>query len=300
MASLSRCKVRSAYKLLLSGWSAIAASVVLAQPGVSPHDSNANGAYVPTMTFEVASIRQSPPPADSYTVSASFSPHSSSFRATYLNVATLLAFAYNVRGDQIQGLPDWPAMFNVQAKSDNDIDQRLAQLTQDQENMEHQHMLQTLLADRFKLKIHWETRQGPTYDLVVAKKGPKMQLAKGESASAEEQKVWGDRPIPSLYQRGDSRVGFDFVAHGCSMSDLAETLAAQFSRPVVDRTGLKGKYDFTLQYQDARLSERGADDLNPTPTLDMAIQDQLGLKLEPAKGPIQFLVIDHIEKPSEN
>ena len=251
------------------------------------------------MTFEVASIRQSPP-ADSYTVSGSFSPHSSFFRATNLNVANLLAFAYDVRWDQIQGLPDWPAMFNVQAKSDNAVDQRLAQLTKDQVKMEQQHMLQTLLVDRFKLKIRWETRRGPTYDLVVAKKGPKMQLAKGDPPAAEEQKVWGDRPIPRLYQRGDSRVGFEFVAHGCSMSDLADTLARQFSRPVVDRTGLKGKYDFALHYQDARLSDRSADDLNPTPPLDMAIQDQLGLKLEPAKGPIQILVIDHIETPSEN
>jgi uncharacterized protein (TIGR03435 family) len=254
------------------------------------------------MTFEVASIpsiRQSPP-ADSYIVSGSFSPHSSSFRATNLNVANLLAIAYDVRWDQIQGSPDWPAMFNVQAKSDSAADQRLAQLTKDQEKMEQQHMLQTLLADRFKLKIHWETRQGPTYDLVVAKKGPKMQLVKGDPPSAEEQKVWGDRPIPPLYQRGDSRVGFDFVAHGCSMNDLAETLARQFSRPVVDKTGLKGKYDFTLHYHDARLSDRSADDQDPTPPLDMAIQDQLGLKLEPAKGPIQLLVIDHIEKPSEN
>jgi uncharacterized protein (TIGR03435 family) len=84
------------------------------------------------------------------------------------------------------------------------------------------------------------------------------------------------------------------------MNDLAETLARQFSRPVVDKTGLKGKYDFTLHYHDARLSDRSADDQDPTPPLDMAIQDQLGLKLEPAKGPIQLLVIDHIEKPSEN
>jgi uncharacterized protein (TIGR03435 family) len=299
MASLSRCRVRSAYKLLFSGWLAIAASVVLAQPGVSPHDSNASGAYVPTMTFEVASIRQSPP-ADSYVVGGSFSPHSSSFRATNFNVANLLAIAYDVRWDQILGLPNWLAMFNVQAKSDSAADQRLAQLSKDQEKMEQQHMLQTLFADRFKLKIHWETRQGPTYDLVVAKKGPKMQLMKGDPSSAEERKVWGDRPIPPLYQRGDSRVGFNFVAHGCSMNELGETLAGQFGHPVVDKTGLKGKYDFTVHYHDTRLSDRTADDQDPTPPLDMAIQDQLRLKLEPSKGPIQLLVIDHIEKPSEN
>jgi uncharacterized protein (TIGR03435 family) len=299
MASLSRCKVRSAYKMLLCGWMVIALPVAFAPAGAGTHDAKANGDYVPTMTFDVASIRQSPP-ADSYIVGGSFSPHSSFFRATNLNVANLLAIAYDVRKDQIQGLSDWPAMFNVQAKSDSAADQRLAQLTKDQEKMEQQHMLQTLLADRFKLKIHWETRQGPTYDLVVAKKVPKMQLAKGDPPSAEEQKLWGDRPIPPLYQRGDSRVAFDFVAHGCSLNDLAETLAGQFGRPVADKTGLKGKDDFTLHYHDTRLSDRSPDDQDPTPPLDRAIQDQLGLKLEPAKGPTQLLAIDHIEKPSEN
>jgi uncharacterized protein (TIGR03435 family) len=299
MGGLSKCGAISAYRLLLLGWLGISASVVLAQLGVSAQEPNANRAYTPTMTFEVASIHQSPP-ADSYLVGGSFSAHSSAFRATNFEVADLLAVAYDVRRDEIQGLPDWRAMFTVQAKSDSAVDKRLAQLTKDQEEMEQQHMVQALLADRFKLKIHWETQQGPTYDLVVGKKGPKMQPAKGDPPSAEEVKEWGDRPIPPLYQRGGSRDGFEFVARACSMTDLAETLAGQFSRPVVDRTGLKGKYDFTLHYLDAHLSDRSADDQNPTPTLDMAIQDQLGLKLSPAKGPIKLLVIDHIEKPSEN
>ena len=86
-------------------------------------------------------------------------------------------------------------------------------------------MLQMLLVDRFKLKTHWEARQGPTYNLVVAKRGPKMRPAKGTPPSAEEQQEWGEQPIPAIYQRGDSSVGFEFVAHECPMNNLAETLA---------------------------------------------------------------------------
>jgi hypothetical protein len=102
--------------------------------------------------------------------------------------------------------------------------------------------------------------------LVVSKNGPKMHEAKSEPPSPEEIRAWGDKPFPHLYQQGDSRVGFDFIAHD----------------------------------HGTRLSDRSADDMDPVPPLETAIQNQLGLKLEPAKGSVQFLVIDHIEKPSEN
>lgn len=191
-------------------------------------------------------------------------------------------------------------MFNIQAKSDSAADARLEKLSKDQERLEQQHMLQALLTDRFKLKVHWEVREGLTYDLVVSKNGPKIREAKGEPPSPEDMKTWGDKPIPRLYQRGDSRVGFDFIAHGCSMDDITAMLAGQFGHPVSDKTGLTSKYDFTLRYHGTRLSDRSADDMDPVQPLDVAIQDQLGLKLEPAKGPVQLLVIDHIEKPSKN
>jgi uncharacterized protein (TIGR03435 family) len=279
-----------------------AASVAFAQVGTNPVGADATTAtevYVPTLTFEVASIRQSSE-ADSYLVGGSFSPHSSSLRVTNFNPMNLLSMAYGVRWDQISGLPNWDAMFNIQAKSDSAADERLAKLNKDQEKLEQQHMMQALLADRFKLKIHWETREGPTYNLVVSKNGSKMREAKGESPNPEEIKVWGDKPIPHLYQQGDSQAGYDFTGHGCSMDDIADMLAGQFGHPVSDKTGLTGKYDFKLRYHGIRLSDRSADDMDPVPPLDTAIQDQLGLKLEPAKGPVQFLVIDHIEKPSEN
>jgi uncharacterized protein (TIGR03435 family) len=287
--------------MLASGWIAVSVPVAFAQVGAKSDTgvTTATEVYVPTLTFDVASIRQSAE-ADSYLVSGSFSPHSSSLRVTNFDAINLLVMAYGVRWDQISGLPDWQTMFNVQAKSDSAADERLAKLSKDEERLEQQHMMQVLLADRFKLKVHWETRQGPTYNLVVSTNGPKMHEAKGEPPSHEEIKAWGGKPIPHLYQQGDSLVGFDFIAHGCSMDDITDMLAGQFGHPVSDKTGLTGKYDFKLRYHGARLSDRSADDLDPVPPLETAIQDQLGLKLEPAKGPVQFLVIDHIEKPSEN
>jgi len=288
--------------LLASVGTAIVTPLAFAQSGAQPDAKSVTSegkAYVPTLTFDVASVRESPP-ADSYALSASFLPHSSSLRIENYDIQNLLTFAFDVRWDQLSGLPAWRALFNIQAKSDSAADERLAKLNEKQEKLEQEHMLQALLADRFKLKVHWETREGETYNLVVSKKGPKMTAAKNEPPSAKELKAWGDEPIPPLYQKGSSGVGFDFIAHGCSIDDIAQMLASQFGHPVSDKTGLTGKYDFTLRYHGTRLSDRSADDMDPLPTLDRAIQDQLGLKLEPSRGPVQFLVIDHIEKPSEN
>jgi uncharacterized protein (TIGR03435 family) len=281
---------------------AVGVPIAFAQSGVSSdptRPATAIQTYVPTLTFDVASVRQSAE-ADSYTVSGSFLNHSSSFRATNLSTINLLALAFGVRGDQVLGMPDWRVMFDIQAKSDSAADERLAKLSKDQERLEQQHMMQVLLADRFKLRVHWETREGPTYDLVVSKKGPKLGEAKGEPPSPEQIRAWGDKPIPHLYQQGDGQVGYDYIGNGCSVEDIAAMLARQFGRPVSDKTGLTGKYDFTLRYHGTRLSDRSADDMDSVPPLDVAIQDQLGLKLEPAKGPVRFLVIDHIEKPSKN
>jgi uncharacterized protein (TIGR03435 family) len=261
----------------------------------------ANPEYKPTLTFDVASVRQSPM-ADSYMVVGGFAPHTSDLRVTNFTLWNLLNIAYGSgRYHRMVGVPDslGHAMFNIQAKADEAADEKLAKLSNQQQALEQQHMVQVLLAERFNLKAHWETKEGDVYNLVV-KNGSKLQDSKGAPPGADEVKNWGDRPVPPLYQRGDSRTGFDFVAHGCTMEMIVDLLAWQFSRPVIDKTGLGGKYDFTLRYFGTRESDRDAGDTNPLSPLEVAIQEQLGLKLEPAKGPIPTLVIDHIEMPSEN
>jgi len=288
-----------ACRLLFFGAGSIHSGIAVALAQSSGPVVASSQEYTPTMTFDVASVRQSPI-SDSYSVGGWFEPHSSSLRLTNFDINNLLASAYDVRWDQLSGVPAWREMFNIQAKADSAADERMARLSESQERLEQQHMLQGLLADRYKLKVHWEKREGPTYDLVLTKNGPKMRETKGEPSSPEERTAWGNHPVPPIYQQGDSRVGFDFIAHGCSMEEFAGEMAGQFGRSVSDKTGLKGKYDFKLRYHGTFLKDRSADDLDPVAPLDMAIQDQLGLKLVPAKGSVRVLVIDHLEKPSEN
>jgi uncharacterized protein (TIGR03435 family) len=236
-------------------------------------------------------------------VSGSF-PAPGSFRATNLSIENLLFTAYDTGGYyRISGVPDSMSrsMFNIEAKADDSTADKLAKLSREQQKQEQQHMLQALLADRFNLKIHWATTEGGVYNLVV-KNGSKLSESTGAPPTSEELSEFGADPIPALYQRGDSGSGFDFVAHACSIDDIVEMLEFQFNCPVIDKTGLHGKYDFVLRYYGTRMSDRDDDpsDNNPRPPLDQAIQDQLGLKVEQAKGPVRLLVIDHVEAPSDN
>jgi uncharacterized protein (TIGR03435 family) len=276
------------------------AQAAVATP-VAAAPSTATDTYVPTLTYDVASVRQSNPDVNAgFTIGGDMKPETGNVRILNFDLENLLSLAYGADRRRIVGLPHWtfPTMFNIEAKSDSEAQAKLATLTKEQQHMEQQHMLQALLADRFKLQAHWETRDGPTYNLVVAKPG-RMQESKGAPPSDAELKRFGDHPIPTLYQRKDDR-GFDFVAHGASMLEIVRVLQGQMGRPVTDKTGLTGKYDFVLKYNAATADQRKADDTDPTLPLDEAIQDELGLKLESTKGTMQVLVLDHIEKPTEN
>ena len=280
----------------------LCASVMCAQQPAAK--SSAQTGYVPSMTFDVASIRESnPDPATGYSVSFMNPAHSSLVRLANNDVSNLLAIAYGINRPQIVGLPDWAGrfgpFFNIEAKSDASVDERLAKLSDEQARLEKQHMFQVLLADRFQLKVHWETKEGPIYELVVAKNGPKLHSGGSISPTPAELESWGNRKIPPIYQSGSSRTGFDFIAHRCSMEALAETLTGQMGAPVVDKTGLTGTYDFDLKYL-GPTEHYGSDDPSMPRPLTEALPDQLGLKLQSAKGEKQFLVVDHIERPSAN
>jgi uncharacterized protein (TIGR03435 family) len=255
------------------------------------------------MTFDVASVRENKniDPNAGFRVSGQFVPHTTTFRANNWTIENLIGFAYGADMAQLVGVPKWtfPTMFVIEAKGDSEGDAKMAALTQEQQFAEQRHMLQALLAERFNLKTHWETKEGDVYHLVVAKGGPKLGKEGSMPLSEDELTRFGDRPVPPLYQKNDGR-GFDFLAHGCSMSQLVQTLTSQFGRPVSDETGLMGKYDFVLKYKGRWDRDRNPDDLDPTPPMDQALQQELGLKVEAARGPLRMLVIDHIEKPSEN
>jgi len=288
-----------------AGLMALAVPPSLGQAGAATTPTSslpANTPYVATMTFDVASVRENRD-ADvnvSFTMSGQFVPHTAMFRAINWTIENLIGYAYGVNENQIVGAPKWPwpTLFVIEAKGDSAADAKMATMTKEQQLAEQQHMLRALLEERFKLKTHLETKEGDVYNLVVSKRGPKLGAEGSMPTSAEELKTFGDHPVP-LYQKNDGQ-GYDFIAHGCSMDQLVQFLSALFGKPVTDKTELTGKYDFVLKYKGRWDRDRNADDLDPTPPMDRALQEELGMKVEGAKGPAKVLVIDHIDKPSEN
>ncbi len=288
--------------LLAAGWMALAMPALLGQ-APSTASLSASVPYVATMTFDVASVRENKA-ADLHagiTMGGWFTPNTTDVRLINWNIENLISAAYGSYFYQLAGLPNWPmpTVFMVEAKGNGDEDAKMGTLTREQQHAEQQHMLQSLLKDRFKLKAHWETKEGDVYNLVVAKGGSKLASSGSTPPSDQELKMFGEHPIPPLYQKNDGQ-GYDFIAHGCTIADLVTDLTSQFGRPVIDKTGLAGKYDFVLRYKGRWDRDRPGDDMDTLPPLDRALQDELGLKIEAGKGPDKMLVIDHVEKPSEN
>jgi len=197
-------------------------------------------------------------------------------KITNQTVKIILREAYGIKGYQLSGGPAWlyAERFDIDAKAEGGLSR--AQMMA---------MLQTLLADRFALKVHRESREGNVYALVVAKDGPKLK-----ESTAKDSYIRLIRNTP-LELPG---VSYTIGGQKASMARFAERLAdMELHRPVLDRTGLTGDFDFKVNY---------AIDDNPEtgPSIFAAIQEQLGLKLETTKGQIETLVIDHVEKPSGN
>ncbi len=205
---------------------------------------------------------------------------------------------------------------------DSAVADGLRKLSEDQRNVERRRMLQALLADRFKLTVHHETKQLGGYVLVIAKNGPKLQEAKPGDTYSNGIKD-GGRPLGAdRFRLGRYRGGRgEAIGQAWPMAKLVRLLSEDIlNRSVVDNTGLTGNYDFTLHWIVAEESQgplfKGAgDDQQVTgstpgrstplpeswgPSFFTAIQEQLGLKLESQKGPGRILVIDHVERPSEN
>jgi uncharacterized protein (TIGR03435 family) len=167
-------------------------------------------------------------------------------------------------------------------------------------------MIQSLLRNRFKLRLSDETKQLPVYALVVAKNGPRLHEAKPSNTYPDG--IIGLDGLPVGPHRGAGQNGH-LTAQALPMSTVAETLSQQLGRTVLDETGLTGEYDFTLDWAPdenaaATTDQQRADDSvapkSSLPSIFVVLEQQLGLKLESREVPTKFLVIDHIEKPSEN
>ena len=248
--------------------------------------------YTPTLTFDIAVIRQAPPPDANFHVSVSSPPHSSRFDAKNLPLKTLIQIAYGYDAP-IVGAPDWTAntFYNILAYSDATTDARLAKLTDNEVRLEKRNAIRVLLTDRLGLKTHFETRNSAIYNLVVSKTGVKMQpvppLPPDQTPTA---------PPPANVQAHASQHGLEFVGSNAPMRAICAALSSMVEEPVADKTGLLGTFNYTLQFG----RDWSEHDPDTWPSIFTAVQEQLGLKLESVHESVPNLVIDHITKPTDN
>jgi uncharacterized protein (TIGR03435 family) len=259
-------------------------------------------AHVSKFEYEVASIK---PDLSDHTSSSTNNPPDG-FSATNATLAVLVQSAYGIPNFQLIGGPDWinSERYVVDAKMDSETADALQKLALEDRLLVRQHMLQVLLADRLKLTIHHDTRELPVYFLVVAKNGSKLHQANPGDTYADGVKGRGN-PMGQGVSSSSNRFATSITSQGMPLSRLIPLLARALGRPVLDKTELTGNFDYALKFAvdrpepDDTLNGRPFPD-SDAPFLFEAIQQQLGLKLESGKGPVEVIVIDHIERPSGN
>jgi uncharacterized protein (TIGR03435 family) len=207
-------------------------------------------------------------------------------------LAGLVMTAYKLRTFQVAGAPVWRdetgrvQLYDIEARAPGDGVPAMDDVRQ---------MLQTLLAERFQLKFHRETKELPVYDLVMGNNPPKLKPSSPD--------------VESKAALSANRLRMDYT--NVSISELVLRIGPQFDRPLFDKTGLQGGYDFTLEYMPSlpstvNMSPDEAVALakiyppDEAPPLPVALQQQLGLKVIPAKEQVEILAIDHVERPSAN
>jgi uncharacterized protein (TIGR03435 family) len=229
------------------------------------------------------------------------------FSAMGISLKSLIGFAYDTKTeDQISGVPGptGSARFDVEAKMDEETAAALRKLPNEERQMQHGLMMQAMLADRFKLKVHHEKKEIAVYELVIGKGGFKLRAADPKNTYPNGIKGLDGLSHAGMAMISDGRL----TGQSISMQNLADYVSGQVSRIVEDKTGLTGKYDVTLRWapEDNRATppSDGRQDAAPAtesgPSIFTALQEQLGLKLESAKEPVDTIVVDHVEMPSEN
>jgi uncharacterized protein (TIGR03435 family) len=253
--------------------------------------------------FEVASIKPTKTPDGGFYLNDT----SDGITGRNVPLVYLVKQAFGIYEDfRYSGAPNWlrSDCYDVEAKMETSVAEQFRKLPRAQRILAEHHMLQVLLAERFNLKVHRETKEVPVYFLVVARNGPKLQESKPnpDDPKAPKNAVWHESMKNGL---------IIMPAELMPIEQLASRLSGIVGRKVLDKTELTGKYDFTLQYaedQSAPPVSAGASEGQPTPnasdpngtTIFTALQDQLGLKLASGKGPIEIIVIDHVERASGN
>jgi uncharacterized protein (TIGR03435 family) len=234
-------------------------------------------------SFEVATIKPTKPDEQRKLLVV----RGNRFETVNTSMNNLISFAYGLHPKQIVGAPAWfdSDKFDIDGKPDIEGRPNDKQL---------KGMIQKLLADRFSLKFHRDKRELPVYVLSAAKSGPKLTKSEGDPNG-----------LPGLFFRQLGALN----VRNATMGDFTNLMQeAVLDRPVVNQTGLEGRYDFTLNWtpDDSQFGGLGAkippptDNANAPPNLYTAVQEQMGLKLDATKALADVLVIDHVEKPSAN
>ncbi|HET9195872.1 MAG TPA: TIGR03435 family protein [Vicinamibacterales bacterium] len=267
------------------------------------------------LTFDVVSVKRTGPDAGASIVGGG----RGQYQAINVPLRVTITSAWNLRDHQIVGAPAWLASdrFDIVAKEPGGT------FTDDQRRL----MMQALLIDRFKLQAHVETRELPIYNLVLLRAdgrlGPELKPTAVDCAALRKARAAAGatsadppRPIPNIDERVPCNQraffgpqGVTINASGRTLEQIAATLGTYADRTLVNRTGLKGEYDMLLKFRPEAGGPMGGlapplsttgDPVSDLATLGVAVREQLGLRLEPARGPVQVLVVDSISPPTEN
>jgi len=241
-----------------------------------------DGASAPVKVMKVAPVDAGPAPSGRVHV--------------ILPISILITSAYNLpvgSESRIIGGPEWLRQdidqFEIQAKIEDSEYAAMQKMTLPQQRERVALMEQSLLMDRFRLKVHFESREMPVYVLTVAKAGSRLKPAKNDE--------------PSRISTLGNAKGTEMTAVGVTLEQFVVSplvTGATGGRPIVDRTGLKGAFDFTLNWTPDQLAASPDHPEADGPSLFAAIREQLGLSLIGGKAPVEVIVIDHIERPTEN
>jgi uncharacterized protein (TIGR03435 family) len=286
-------------------------AIALAQAVNSAAPAPLPGADGKPLAFDVVSIREYNPVSTAQTPVRN-GPTSDGYHLRRLPLLAVIQIAYvpseggmTFRPNQITSLPELasnPILYDIDAKvSEEDLP------AWEDPNLQPamlRAMLQAMLADRFKLVVHRETKLVPIYELTVGGKGPRFKPSEATTLA----EIWKKDPNAITLSSGTIMATGPDPGHqtlfNVTMQDLGTFLSTMAGRPIQDKTGLKGKYDITYEIELPSPPQEGATTVMPPDFFSSQIynivRDQLGLQLREAKGPVEFLVIDHAERPSEN
>ncbi len=316
-------EIRGVRLLRAAGLLAITTALAfsLAQGAATHTQSQGVATYPPGYEFDVATIKPNRSTDNGGT--AGFEG-GNGYRSRNFTLRSVIRLAYGMWGggdDRLLGGPSWldTERYDITAKMDATVADKLKKLSPDQRTEIQNEMLQALLAERLKLTVHRETKEFPVYALTITKNGVKLHEAKlgdpytnafkyahnfaeGAELSGKIFLVGGGGP------EGHTLTIYGF---GVSIRALVSELTLFSGKTVLDRTGQTGNYDFALEFSNSPMrpaSESAtegqpvpaAPNPNGSPSLFAAVQQQLGLKLESTRGPVEIIVIDHVERPSGN